>query len=183
MKILIAGIGNIFFGDDAFGVEVAQRLMRRSWPEGVLVKDFGIRGLDLAYALLEDYDAFVLIDAVSRGEAAGTLYRMEIDPASIETADGLAFDAHTLHPLRVLQAVKAIGGSPRRVSLVGCEPGTADGMGLSAVVQGSLEEAVGMVGSLVNGMIEEARNERQEAFEGTGDHSYRRAGGYDAAGH
>src|ERR1700756_1973684 len=78
-KILIAGIGNIFLGDDAFGSEVARRLMRRTWPPEVRVEDFGIRGFDLAFALLEAYKLTILIDAVPRGGAPGTLYRIEPD--------------------------------------------------------------------------------------------------------
>jgi hydrogenase maturation protease len=157
-RILIAGIGNIFLGDDAFGVEVARRLMNLPWPEGVRVADYGIRGFDLAYELMDDYDAFILIDAVPRGEAPGTLYTIEIDVNDLgETAsEEVSFDAHALHPLRVLQMVKAMGGRPKRVLLVGCEPEALSGeeqfegrMGLSAPVEAAANEAAGMVGSLV----------------------------------
>src|SRR5688500_19175636 len=78
-SILIAGVGNIFFGDDGFGVEVARRLARRALPERVHVNDFGIRGFDLAYALSDDHDAVILLDATRRGEAPGTLYALELD--------------------------------------------------------------------------------------------------------
>ena len=78
-KILIACVGNIFLGDDGFGVEVALSLSKRQLPESVSVKDFGIRGFDLAYALLDPWDLVILVDALSRGEAAGTLYVMEPD--------------------------------------------------------------------------------------------------------
>src|SRR5438128_1754175 len=77
--VLVAGVGNIFLGDDAFGVEVAQRLARRPLPAGVRVVDFGIRGLDLAYALLDPYEAVILVDAMPRGEQPGTLYVLEPD--------------------------------------------------------------------------------------------------------
>lgn len=191
MKILIAGIGNIFLGDDAFGVEVAQLLMRESWPEGVLIKDFGIRGFDLTYALMEDYDAFLLIDAVPRGETPGTLYSIEIDLQSIGEApsEEPALDAHALHPLRVLQSVKAMGGAPKRVLLLGCEPQALgeeeqlEGrMGLSEAVQASLDEAASMARDLVNKLIQEAGN-GQETFQDAGDHGGRRAGDYAVAGH
>ena len=109
-RILIAGIGNIFLGDDAFGSEVSRRLMKLPWPEGVQVADFGIRGFDLASALMENYDAFILIDAVPCGEAPGTLYTMEIDVDAIENdSEKPSFDAHSLDPLRVLQMVKSMG--------------------------------------------------------------------------
>ncbi|HVW86384.1 MAG TPA: hydrogenase maturation protease, partial [Bryobacteraceae bacterium] len=123
-RILVAGIGNIFLGDDAFGVEVAQRLIKRNWPEGVRVADYGIRGFDLCYALMDDYDAFILIDAAPRGEAPGTLYSIEIDPEAVGEAPvhEPSLDAHALDPLHVLQTVKAMGGRPKRVLLVGCEP-------------------------------------------------------------
>ncbi|MGH7848434.1 MAG: hydrogenase maturation protease, partial [Candidatus Binatia bacterium] len=74
-KILVAGIGNIFLGDDGFGVEVARELAKRKLPESVRVVDFGIRGFDLAYALLDGYDLTILVDAAPRGGLPGTLYK------------------------------------------------------------------------------------------------------------
>ena len=158
-RILVAGIGNIFLGDDAFGVEVTRRLMNLTWPEGVSVADYGIRGFDLSYALMEEYDAFILIDAVPRGETPGTLYTIEVDLDAIGEASeqDAMLDAHALHPLRVLQMVKAMGGRPKRVLLVGCEPEALDEedqfegrMGLSAPVEAAVEEAVQMVRSLID---------------------------------
>jgi len=192
MKILIAGIGNIFLGDDAFGVEAARLLMRESMPADVSIMDAGIRGLDLTYALMDDYDAFILIDAVPRGEAPGTLYRMEIDPASIEEApiDALSVDAHALDPLRVLQTVKAMGGAPKRVLLIGCEPQPLNEdeqfegrMGLSPSVEAVLPAAVEMTRSLVSAILKEAGNERQETVETSRDRGCRDADGYAVAGH
>ena len=87
-RILIACIGNIFLGDDGFGVEVARRLMNRQYPEGVQVIDFGIRGMDLAYTLLDDYDTLVLVDAVPRGDPPGTLYLIEPDLTGIDPEKG-----------------------------------------------------------------------------------------------
>jgi hydrogenase maturation protease len=191
VKILIAGIGNIFLGDDGFGVEVARRLMREPWPEGVSVTDFGIRGFDLACALLEDYDAFILIDAYPRGEAPGTLCGLEIDCTPIGgEQDAIVFDAHALDPLQVLKTVRAMGGSPKRVLLVGCEPKMLNEeqqlegcMGLSEPVQAAIQEAIAMVRSLVNNILEETKHERPKAFEDACDYSSGGAGDYAVAGH
>jgi hydrogenase maturation protease len=155
-RILIAGIGNIFLGDDAFGVEVTRRLQAREWPAQVRVTDFGIRGYDLAYALLEGYETTILIDACPRGEPAGTLYVIEPELQDLATADepqGMV-EAHSLNPLNVLRLVTSMGGSLRKVLLVGCEPetlGPEEGqMGLSATVESVIEEAVKLVESIVN---------------------------------
>src|SRR5947209_18225385 len=134
-RLLVAGIGNIFLGDDAFGVEVAQRLARRPLPDGVRVADFGIRGLDLTYALLDDYETVVLVDAVPRGGQPGTLYVLEpegAEPPAVEPADRL-IEAHDMNPTRVLHLARALGGNIPRVLIVGCDPGkteTADEMQL-----------------------------------------------------
>src|SRR5215212_7277717 len=111
-SILIAGIGNIFLGDDAFGVEVAQRLTQRAWPEGVRVVDFGIRGFDLAYAILDGPDLTIMVDAVPRGEAPGTLYLIEPELGDIDSAGDQALDTHGMNPVKVLQLVKRLGGDP-----------------------------------------------------------------------
>src|SRR5579862_4577253 len=103
MKILIACIGNIFLGDDGFGFEVAGRLARRKLPEDVLVKDFGIRAMDLAYALLDGYDMTILVDACPRGGPAGTLYIIEPE-ANREGAD---FDPHGMDPMNVPRMVES----------------------------------------------------------------------------
>ena len=119
--VLIAGIGNVFLGDDGFGVEVARRLAERELPAGVKVADFGIRGMDLAYELQEDYDAAVLVDAVPRGGEPGTLYVIEPE---LEAA-GPVLDAHAMDPVRVLGLARTLGTLPPRVLVVGCEPATA----------------------------------------------------------
>lgn len=79
--ILVAGVGNIFNGDDAFGVEVVRRLAQRKLPDGVRAIDFGIRGIDLTYALLDGYGALVLVDTAQRGELPGTISIVEPDLA------------------------------------------------------------------------------------------------------
>ena len=163
-RILIAGIGNIFLGDDAFGVEVARRLSAREWPGDVRVTDFGIRGYDLAYALLDGYDTTILVDACPRGEPAGTLYVVEPDvrdmggvaSGSPEEQQG-AVEAHSMNPLNVLRLASSMGGPLKRVLLVGCEPGTLgpeEGqMGLSAPVEAVIDEAVKMVESIVSKIL------------------------------
>jgi hydrogenase maturation protease len=90
MKILVAGIGNIFLGDDGFGSAVADQLMRQPQRKGVTVQDFGIRSYDLAYAIMENYDAVILIDAVQRGGPTGTLYLLELDQEAVEQLEGEA---------------------------------------------------------------------------------------------
>jgi len=156
--ILVAGIGNIFLGDDGFGVEVAQRLARRTLPEAVCVADFGIRGFDLAYALLEDYAAVILVDALPRGGDPGTLYVLEpaLDDLDEPAADQM--ETHTMNPLNVLHLVRSMGGRPRRVLVVGCEPASValdeEGqIGLSAPVQAAVDGAVELVESLVTRML------------------------------
>ncbi len=150
-RILIAGIGNIFFGDDAFGCEVAQRLLQRELPPEVAVIDFGIRGFDLAFALLEDYELSILIDATPRGGAPGTLYVIEVDLNDVET-DGASLDVHAMNPLRVLSLVQSMGGRPRRILIVGCEPSPIseqEDAGLSKPVVAMLDKAAELVESLI----------------------------------
>jgi hydrogenase maturation protease len=153
-KILIAGIGNIFLGDDGFGVEVARRLSESEFPEGVRVQDFGIRGYDLAYALLDGYDLTLLVDAAPRGSTPGTLYVIEPD-LNQETAEtqGVALDAHAMNPVSVLQLAKSMGPVAGKVLLVGCEPATLGGeegqMGLSEAVAAVVDQAAALVRRLV----------------------------------
>lgn len=161
-RLLIAGIGNIFFRDDAFGVEVARRLLERPQPAGVEVVDFGIRGFDLAYALLDDYEAAILIDATPRGGEPGTIYLIEPDEDTtlgLEPA-GAGLETHSIDPVSVLSLVKALGGQLPRLSIVGCEPAAVgyahDGeMGLSAPVAAGVDGAVRLVESLVAGLLAE----------------------------
>ena len=148
-RILVAGIGNIFLGDDAFGVEVAQRLMSRALPEGVRVLDFGIRGFDLASALLEGYEAAVLVDATPRGGAPGTLYVIEPNLPDAPADETAPLDGHRLEPERVLRLAHALGGSLPRILLVGCEPVPLPEeemtMEMSGPVRAAVEEAARLV--------------------------------------
>jgi hydrogenase maturation protease len=154
-RILVAGIGNIFFGDDAFGVEVARLLLGAPLPPHVRVVDFGIRGLDLAYAMLENLDLVVLVDTVQRGQEPGTVYVLDLDWDDVLESNGQEpTSAHLLAPDRVLQMVKSMGGPRTKVRLVGCEPltfGSDDdpALGLSAVVEVAVARAVDIIGSLL----------------------------------
>lgn len=158
-RVLIACIGNIFLGDDAFGVEVAKRLAARPLPENVRLVDFGIRNFDLVYALLDGYDVTIFVDAMPRGEAPGTLYLMEPDLADIE-AQGAMFEAHGMNPMRVLTMARTMGAEFKKLLVVGCEPadlGTEEEgkMGLSAPVEAALGRAVAMVESLLQDILAE----------------------------
>ncbi|HEY2147702.1 MAG TPA: hydrogenase maturation protease, partial [Pirellulales bacterium] len=174
-RILIAGIGNIFLGDDGFGSEVARRLLERSWPEGVEVRDFGIRGLDLAFALMEPYDLAILIDAVPRGEPPGTLFLIEPDVSDVASSalDDGHLEAHAVNPVAVLRLVQSMGGEFGQIVIVGCEPadfGLPDEgrMGLSPAVVESVERAVVQVERLVNDWIEPGGEPRgRESFSAT----------------
>ena len=156
-KLLVACVGNIFLGDDAFGVEVAKRLAERLLPEGVRVVDFGIRSYDLAYALMEDWDLVILVDAVPRGGEPGSLYVIEPElPAGDE--DNVAVDAHVMNPVAVLQMVHMLGGAVKRMLVVGCEPACdEESMGLSAPVQAAVREAVSMIEELISREFSAAR--------------------------
>jgi hydrogenase maturation protease len=149
-RILVAGIGNVFLGDDGFGVALAGRLARSELPAGVDVVDFGIRGMDLALAL-GDYDAAVLLDATPRGGVPGTLY--VIEP---EVGDGVAVDAHGMDPVKVLALAGAMGSAPPRTLVVGCEPGDQEEAAvLTEPVRAALDAAVKLVEGVVADLINE----------------------------
>ncbi|HKQ76505.1 MAG TPA: hydrogenase maturation protease [Blastocatellia bacterium] len=162
-KILIAGIGNIFLADDGFGCAVAGRLARRPLPDGVRVVDFGVRGFDLAYALMDGYDVTILIDAVTRGAEPGALYVIEPDLNELNAPDAQAImvEAHAMNPMRALALVKSMNGELKRILLVGCEPATLgpeEGrMGLSETVEAAVDGAVEMVESLVAEILGDQR--------------------------
>lgn len=151
-RVLVAGIGNVFLGDDGFGVEVVRRLAESSLPPGVEVRDFGIRGFDLALALLEGHEQIVLVDAVKRGGKAGTLYLLEAETGS--DAASAEFDVHGMVPSRVVRAAREMGDIVGRVLVVACEAedfGEEDTgrMGLSGSVEAAVDEAVRMIDRLV----------------------------------
>jgi hydrogenase maturation protease len=158
VNILVAGIGNIFQGDDAFGCEVARALSTRPLTAGVRVVDFGIRGLDLTYALLDSPDLTIFIDAIRRGGEPGTIYTIEPDLENLNTTNPMP-DPHGMDPVRVLGMVKTMGGQLGRILLVGCEPGDLGGedgrMGLTEPVSAAIEEAAGIVESLIAKQLEE----------------------------
>ncbi|HET9529076.1 MAG TPA: hydrogenase maturation protease [Blastocatellia bacterium] len=159
MSILIAGIGNIFLGDDGFGCEVAKRLARRELPDGVRVVDYGIRGFDLAYALMDGDDVTIFVDATPRGGEPGTLYAIEPDLSELDKLDGreMMVETHGMNPLKVLSMVKSMGGQLKRILLVGCEPATLgpeEGqMGPSEPVEAAVDEAVSLIESLVRDLL------------------------------
>jgi hydrogenase maturation protease len=144
--VLVAGVGNIFCGDDGFGVEVVRRLAGRPLPAGVRVADFGIRGLHLAFELLEKPDdTTILVDLAPRGGLPGTVYLIEPDLETLGAVGGPA-DAHDMTPEAVFGLLRSLGGTPRRVLLVGCEPlRTEDEMGLSPPVEAAVDEAVTLI--------------------------------------
>lgn len=150
MKLLVAGIGNIFFGDDGFGPEVA-RALAVDPIENVTIEDYGIRGLHLAYELVSGYDRAILIDAAPRGGAPGTLYVIEPDVGK----PAMAPDAHRMDLENVFAFVRTIGGEPPPITLVGCEPsGTAEEIGLSDPVRRAVQPAVDLVRRLVAETLE-----------------------------
>jgi hydrogenase maturation protease len=158
-KILIAGIGNIFLADDAFGVEVASRLVTQSFPAGVRVTDFGIRGFDLAYALMEGYETTILIDAYPGEGEPGSLFVVEPDLTEFNQGGrhpGVV-DAHAMNPVSVLRMAAGMGAQLKRILLVGCVPATLgpeEGqMGLSEPVAAAVDEAVKLVASLVTRVL------------------------------
>jgi hydrogenase maturation protease len=155
--VLVAGVGNIFLGDDGFGVEVARRLDPSALPPGVKVADFGIRGVHLAYELLEGYDTLVLIDAVNRGDPPGTVTVIEHDPAGDSEGSTLAaMDAHGMDPAAVLAMAADMGAMVRRVLVVACEVASVEeGIGLSPEVAAAVAPALEAVGSLVAGLDDE----------------------------
>ncbi len=161
-NILIAGIGNIFFGDDAFGCELAARLKERPLPAGVRVVDFGIRSYDLAYAMMDGPDVTIFLDATPRGLAPGTVSLIEPDLNFLDSATDEVVNAHSMNPLRVLQLLRSLGGQPGRLYLVGCEPAvleTEEGsMGLSEPVAAAIPRALEIIDSLLHDLFLETTN-------------------------
>jgi hydrogenase maturation protease len=149
--ILVAGVGNVFLGDDGFGVAVAERLATEELPAAVRVEDFGIRGVHLAYELLNGYDLAILVDAVARGGEPGTIYVIEPeagDPPASGCVPGL--DGHGMQPEAVIRLLATLGGDPSSILVVGCEPGvTEERVGLSEPVAAAVEPAAGLIRDLI----------------------------------
>jgi hydrogenase maturation protease len=173
-SILIAGIGNIFLGDDGFGVEVIRHLSSRRFPECVRATDFGIRGYDLAYALLDGHDFIILVDAAGRGGTPGTLYVIEPDVTGNSTYQSPPYqspmDAHAMNPASVLQLASSMGPVRGRIVLVGCEPATLGGeeghMGLSETVLAAVDQAARLIEDLVAKLLR--GDKLEEALESSG---------------
>lgn len=154
-SILVAGIGNIFLGDDGFGVEVVRRMAARPASPDVRVVDFGIRGMDLVYALLGDYDVIIFVDAAPRGELPGTVSLIE---SQMSEEREVSLDTHGMDPVKVLNLARELGAKTRRIYVVACEPELVlNGqdnpdvlMELSEPVLAAVDEAVQMVDSLVS---------------------------------
>lgn len=162
--VLIAGIGNVFKGDDGFGVAVAEELLRRELPAGVRVGDFGIRGLDLVYTLLDGCDAAILVDTVRRGEPPGTLYVIEPELPAAGAPEEIPLSPHAMEPHKVLQLACMLGGACRRVLLVGCEPATFGdaefgAMELSPAVAAAVPRAAETVERLARQLLDETAEE------------------------
>jgi hydrogenase maturation protease len=162
-RILVAGIGNIFLGDDGFGVEVAQQLAKTTFPSSVRVADFGIRGLDLVYALQDGYETTILIDAFPHGQPPGTVSVVEpdLDEPAASFGEGNFLDPHAMNPMNVLRIATAMHGKLKRILLVGCQPfslGSEEGkIGLSAPVEAAVREAVKIVENLVEKNLNEGQ--------------------------
>lgn len=148
-RVLVAGIGNMFLGDDGFGPEVVRLMSARRTPEHARIADYGIRGLHLAYELLDGYDVLVLVDALPGGGAPGEIQVLEVGHEHLEETDGL--DAHSMNPTAVLATLVALGGDLPRTYVVGCTPmSTEESIGLSEPVAAALETAVATITSLLN---------------------------------
>lgn len=145
MSVLVAGVGNVFFGDDGFGPEVARVLAQRPPPD-TTVEDFGIRGIHLAYELLAGYARAILIDAAPRGEAPGTLYVIE---PSTEPARASP-DAHRMDVQNVFAYLQMLGGTAPPITIVGCEPASIEpGIALSPAVADAVDGAAQLVRRLI----------------------------------
>ena len=158
-RVLVAGIGNVFAGDDGFGVEVVARLRERRLPDGVEPADYGIRAFDLACSLMDGYDAAILVDAMPRGKRPGTVTVLE--PELDDGVDAQAVNGHAMDPVEVFRLVRRFGQSPPPTYIVGCEPAapeaqSEDAMALSPAVAGAVEEAAAVVESLAVRLLDGA---------------------------
>jgi hydrogenase maturation protease len=164
-RILVAGIGNTWLGDDGFGSEVVKRLEARELPSGTVVFDFGTGGLDLAYEVMRGYDALVLVDVSRQGGEPGTLYVMEALEEEVEAGieDGQVLNPHGMDPQTVLRFVKTLGAWPGKVLVVACEPTTVGEMGIGLSEQ--VERAVAGAADLVAETIDELQSDAAYAVD------------------
>jgi hydrogenase maturation protease len=156
-KILVAGIGNIFLGDDGFGSEVARRLIAEGLPSEVEVADFGIQSYDLAYAMMDGYDVTILVDATAQGQPPGTVYLIEPNLSELDQLDPETTDAHTMDPKAAFRLVNAFGGAAGKFYMVGCEPAILDAedgrIGLSEQVKAAVPRAIALLKSLLADLL------------------------------
>ena len=149
-RLLVAGVGNVLRGDDGFGPAVAGLLMGQL-PAGVDVIETGIGGIALLQELMAGCAGLILIDAVDRGAAPGTVFLLEPDVPEGEHVP----DVHLANPDRVLTMAKTMGVLPERVRIVGCQPAEVDELveSLSPAVQAALATAVTRVEETVNAWL------------------------------
>lgn len=158
--ILVAGVGNVFLGDDGFGCEVAHRLEARALPETARVIDYGVGGIHLAYDLLDGWDLLILVDTVGHGGAAGELVVMETE--GDELGEGSMMDAHAMDPATVFATLRSLGGDIPPVYVVGCQPADHDErLGLSAQVESAVDPAVSAVMDLVAESLDQAEEDER----------------------
>jgi hydrogenase maturation protease len=160
VKVLIAGVGNIFLTDDGFGSEVLRQFADRPMPDGFRAVDFGIRGLHLTYELLAGYDVLVVVDAAPRSLQPGTVTLLQVDPTVVTgPGDGPLLDAHGMEPVAILRSLPALGGQIDRVFVLACEPAeVGEGLGLTEVVAAAVPEAVAALADLVDRLADEDRS-------------------------
>ncbi|HUO86834.1 MAG TPA: hydrogenase maturation protease [Thermoanaerobaculia bacterium] len=162
-RVLVAGIGDPFRGDDAFGFEVSRRLSQRPLPPWVEVVDFASRGLDLVFALQQGYEAAVLIDTVRRGEAPGTLTVIEPD---VERGGEVALDPAALDAVGIVRFARLFGPLPGQVRVVSCEPAELPPPGLDPAARPHMSspvaEAVRLAVPLVESLIADLQASRPE---------------------
>ena len=166
LRVLVAGIGNVFMADDGFGVEVARRLSERELPPGVDVVDFGIRGMDLVFALGEGWDLAVFVDAVPRGDDPGALFVIEPDLTELDGGP-VALDAHGMDPAKVLKLASTLGPVPERILVVGCEPAvrmTGDEEEIVGELSEPVRAAVAPAADLVQSLVTEILEQREEGM-------------------
>jgi hydrogenase maturation protease len=151
--ILVAGIGNIFLGDDGFGSEVMRHVPQRLAGPTVRLEDYGIRGMHLAYDLLDGTDALVLVDALPNRGSPGTLHVFKADHETASPTAGL--DAHAMDPAAVFASLRALGGTPPHTIVIGCEVQNVDeGIGLSEAVAAAVPGAVRAIEEAVARLLE-----------------------------